>query len=170
MAKVLRMLMALQTPNTGALFAMKGFPDLPPLWLAGFCILAWFMARELPIAFFGGPQLQMIGGVLSLMGLVIIAWAALSFRQARTTIEPHDDPTALITSGPFRLSRNPIYLAMVAILAGLVLWYGAVSAVILPGLFAAVLSLRFILPEEDRLRARFGPEAEAFFARTRRWL
>lgn len=149
---------------------MKGFPDLPPLWLAGFCLLAWFLARELPIAGFAAPELRTLGSVLSVLGLMLIAWSALAFVQAKTTIEPHEAPQALITTGPFRFSRNPIYLAMVVILAGWVLWLGGLSGVVLPGIFASVLSLRFIVPEEARLQEAFGPAAEAYFGRTRRWL
>ncbi|MEL6532798.1 MAG: isoprenylcysteine carboxylmethyltransferase family protein [Pseudomonadota bacterium] len=149
---------------------MKGFPDLPPLWLAGFCLLAWFLARELPIAGFAAPELRALGSALSVAGLVLIAWSAVTFVQAKTTIEPHETPQNLITSGPFRFSRNPIYLAMVVILAGWVLWLGGLSGVILPGIFASVLSLRFIVPEEARLEDVFGEAARTYFARTRRWL
>ncbi|MEM1273674.1 MAG: isoprenylcysteine carboxylmethyltransferase family protein [Pseudomonadota bacterium] len=149
---------------------MKGFPDLPPLWLAGFCVLTWGFATEIPIAYFGGPLLQVIGAFCSLAGLSLIAWSAIWFARKKTTIEPHEDPETLIVEGPYRLSRNPIYLGMVAILLGLVLWYGAVSPIVLPGIFVAVLTLRFILPEEARLHAAFGPAADQYFARTRRWL
>jgi len=149
---------------------MKGFPDLPPLWLAGFCVLAWALARFFPYAYLGGPVLQAIAAALTLAGIGMILWSAIWFVRKETTIEPHHTPTALIVEGPYRVSRNPIYLGMVAILTGLVLWYGALSGVILPGLFVSVLTLRFIMPEEDGLRATFGDEAEAYMAATRRWL
>ena len=149
---------------------MKGFPDLPPIWLAGFCVLAWALARFLPILYLGGPGLQAIGAALSLLGLGLIFWSGLWFARKKTTIEPHHAPSVLIIEGPYRLSRNPIYLGMVAILAGVVLWQGAVSGVILPGVFVSVLTLRFIEPEEAGLRSAFGAEAEAYLTRTRRWL
>lgn len=149
---------------------MKGFPDLPPLWLAGFCILAWFLARELPFASVASPQLRLLGSGMSVLALLLIAWSAVTFARAKTTIEPHETPRHLITGGPFRFSRNPIYLAMVILLAGWVLWLGAVSGVILPGIFASLLSLRFIMAEEEKLTKLFGAEAKAYFAKTRRWL
>ncbi|MEM9319576.1 MAG: isoprenylcysteine carboxylmethyltransferase family protein [Pseudomonadota bacterium] len=149
---------------------MKGFPDLPPLWLAGFCLLTWFCAREIPIGYFGGPVLQLLAGLLSLSGLLIIAWSAIWFQRKGTTIEPHEQPATLIIEGPYRLSRNPIYLGMVMILLALVLWYGALSPIIFPGLFISVLTLRFILPEEEMLRTRFGAEADRYLATTRRWI
>ncbi|MBF9033456.1 isoprenylcysteine carboxylmethyltransferase family protein [Rhodobacterales bacterium HKCCE2091] len=149
---------------------MKGFPDLPPIWLAGFMVLAWALARYLPILSLASGPLRLLGTVLALMGLAVIAWSAIYFWRAKTSIEPHEEPTSLLTDGPYRLSRNPIYLGMVAILAGEVLWLGALSAVILPGIYAGLVSVRFILPEEARLVEHFGDEARAFMARTRRWI
>lgn len=149
---------------------MKGFPDLPPIWLAGFCVAAWFLARELPLVMVFGPAFRLAGVLLTLAGLGLIAWSALWFWRKRTTIEPHEEPEVLIVEGPFRFSRNPIYLGMVAILTGVVVWFGALSAVLLPGLFVSVLTLRFIQPEEERLRAAFGAEAERYISATRRWL
>lgn len=149
---------------------MKGFPDLPPIWFAGFCILAWFLARELPLVMAFGPLFRLAGLVLIVAGLGVIGWSALWFFRKKTTIEPHHDPRVLITEGPFRYSRNPIYLAMVAMLTGFVLWLGALSTVLLPGLFISVLTIRFIQPEEDRLVAAFGLEARRYMQVTGRWL
>ena len=133
-------------------------------------MLAWALARFVPFMYLGGPALQAIGAALSIAGIGLIFWSAMWFLRKKTTIEPHESPTTLIVEGPYRVSRNPIYLGMVAILAGVVLWYGALSGVILPGIFVSVLSLRFIQPEEDGLRAAFGAEAEAYLSTTRRWL
>ncbi len=149
---------------------MKGFPDLPPIWFAGFCIVGWFLARELPLVMAFGPVFRLSGLVLIATGLAVIGWSALWFLKMKTTIEPHHDPSVLITEGPFRFSRNPIYLAMVAMLTGFVLWLGALSAVLLPGLFISVLTIRFILPEEARLVDAFGLEARRYMQVTRRWL
>nr|WP_255618429.1 isoprenylcysteine carboxylmethyltransferase family protein [Roseibaca sp. Y0-43] len=96
--------------------------------------------------------------------------AALSFLRARSTIVPHEVPAKLITGGLYRLSRNPIYLADLMLLGGLALVWGSVAGLVLVPALARILTRRFIEPEEARLRAAFGPEAEAFFQRTRRWI
>lgn len=143
--------------------------DYPPVWLAGAVLLVWLETQMI------GPLLpfapvQAAGTALLALGLALLGGAALSFWRARSTIIPHQMPGALITTGLFRLSRNPIYLGDALILVGVSLRWGAVAGlVLLPG-FLWVLTKRFIEPEEDRLRAAFGPEAEAYFARTRRWL
>ena len=149
---------------------MKGFPDLPPIWLAGFCVIAWLLASELPLVMAFGPLFWGAGLILILAGLAVIVWSALWFQRKKTTIEPHHVPKALIVEGPFALSRNPIYLGMVAILTGYVLWLGALSTVLLPGLFISVLTVRFIKPEEERLIEAFGLEARRYIQATRRWL
>lgn len=149
---------------------MKGFPDLPPIWLAGFCVVAWALATYLPLVAGFGPIFRLAGIVMVVAGLGIVIWSALWFLRKKTTIEPHHAPSTLITEGPFKYSRNPIYLAMVVMLTGYVLWLGALSPVLLPGLFISILTLRFILPEEDRLVDAFGPEAKRYMQVTRRWL
>jgi protein-S-isoprenylcysteine O-methyltransferase Ste14 len=149
---------------------MKGFPDLPPLWLLLFMALAWAMARFVPLA--GGPDalVQRFGMIVAVMGLGFIFWSAAWFWRKKTTIEPHHTPGTLIVEGPYRLSRNPIYLGMVLILSGQVIWFGALSPAILIPIFLLVLSRRFVLPEEAALIEAFGDEARAYLSATRRWL
>lgn len=149
---------------------LRGFPDLPPVWLALFLGLAWFLATYLPLLRLFGPVWQAAGLLLALAGVAVIGWAAFWFRHKRTTIEPHHAPAALIVEGPYRFSRNPIYLGLLAILTGVVLWEGALSGLPLPVAFAAVLDRRFVTPEEAALRRAFGAAAADYLARTRRWL
>jgi len=149
---------------------MKGFPDLPPVWMALGLGVAWVLATYLPLVRLFGPVWQAAGGLLAVAGVVVIVWSAWWFWRKRTTIEPHHDPSVLIVEGPFTISRNPIYLGMLAIVTGVVVWLGALSAVAVPVAFAAVLTRRFIEPEEAALRRAFGAEGQAYLARTRRWL
>lgn len=156
-------------PATGET-VLKGFPDLPPIWLVLGLVLVWCLGTYIPLVRLFGPVWQTAGVALSLAGLGLIGWAAIWFRRKRTTIEPHHDPAVLIVEGPYRLSRNPIYLGMLAIVTGAVLWQGALSGLPVPFAFAAILTRRFIEPEEAALRRAFGPQAESYLAVTRRWL
>ena len=149
---------------------LKGFPDLPPIWFAGFCGAAWLLARELPLTTAFGPLWWGLGVLLAVAGVALIGWSAWWFWVHRTPIEPHHDPRALITEGSYRFSRNPIYLAMLAMLTGYVFWLGVLSPVLLPVLFHQVLTRRFIEDEEARLVAAFGLEARRYLQVTRRWL
>lgn len=148
---------------------MKGFPDLPPIWLVGFLILNWIIATLIP----GNPSapvLVWLGWSLIGVGLLLIAWSAAWFWVKKTTIEPNHEPSRLIVEGPYRISRNPIYLAMLIILLGAVIGRGQPVALVLLPLFFGVLTRRFVQPEEAMLRNAFGAEAEDYLARTRRWL
>lgn len=149
---------------------MKGFPDLPPLWLMAFMIAAWVLARIVPIVQTSSNLLQSAGTLIAIAGLALIAWSAIWFWRKKTTIEPHHEPGTLIIEGPYRISRNPIYLGMVVILTGQVIWLGALLPVILPPALLWILTERFAKPEEAALKQAFGAEAQTYLAATRRWL
>jgi protein-S-isoprenylcysteine O-methyltransferase Ste14 len=142
--------------------------DLPPVWLAVFVALGWVQAEWWPVGSFGLSG-DWIGALLVAAGLALAVAAAVEFRRARTTIIPHEEPSAIVTTGVYRLSRNPIYLGDALILTGLGLRWDSVLALVLVPVFVAVITARFILPEEGRLRARFGPEFDAWAVRVRRW-
>jgi protein-S-isoprenylcysteine O-methyltransferase Ste14 len=142
--------------------------DLPPVWLAVFVALGWVQARWWPVGSFGALG-DWVGALLVAAGLALAVAAAVEFWRARTTIIPHEEPSAIVTSGVYRLSRNPIYLGDALILTGLGLRWDSVLALVLVPVFVAVVTARFIMPEEGRLKARFGPEWEAWAGRVRRW-
>lgn len=148
---------------------MKRTIDYPPAWLLAALGLVWLETIFVP-ELADAPLLRQAGTVLVLLAVLIAIAAALAFLRARSTIIPHKTPQALITGGIFAVSRNPIYLADVLLLAGFSLRWGALSGVLLAPVLGWVLTRRFILGEEGRIRATFGAAADAYFARTRRWL
>lgn len=146
---------------------MKLTLDYPPVWLAGFAALAWGIGRLAPMPF---PGHRLLGWGILAAGVALLSAAAVQMLSRRTTLDPHGASSALVTGGVYRLSRNPIYLADALILAGLALLWRAPLALLLVPVFAAVITRRFIRPEEARLAARFPADFPAFAARTRRWL
>ena len=142
--------------------------DLPPLWLALFVALVWGIG-VVPLRLFGGWG-DALGWSLVVAGLLLMAVAAAQMVLARTSFIPRRDPAALVTGGVFRLSRNPIYLGDALVLLGVALIRDAALSLPLVPLFAWLITQRFILGEEARLRAAFGPAFAAWAARTRRWL
>ncbi len=139
--------------------------NMPPVWLIGFMAAAWGLARLwAPL----GDMLLWPGLGLVAVGIALIVWSALAFRRARTTIVPHQPPSALVEAGPYRFSRNPIYLADLVILAGAALILGAPLALILLVPFREVLLRLFILPEEAVLERDLGPAYLDYKARVPR--
>jgi protein-S-isoprenylcysteine O-methyltransferase Ste14 len=93
-----------------------------------------------------------------------------SFRRARTSLVPVRPATALITDGPFRFTRNPLYLGLALLYLGIALWLGVLwPVVLLPALILLVQQI-VILREEAYLESRFGEAYRAYRARVRRWL
>ena len=130
--------------------------------------LAALQARYLPLIDAGRPG-RIAGTVLIVGGLVIFTAALRQFWRHRTTVMPRETPVAMIDSGIYRLSRNPIYLADALFLAGAALWWDAASLLLVP-LFVMIITRRFILGEESGLRAVFGAAFDRYAAQTRRWL
>ena len=144
--------------------------DMPPVWLLLFLGLAYVPVRAFPGAMLQHPVLDLLGGLAVGGGVVLMLLALMEMRRQRTTVVPHMEADTLVTGGVFARSRNPIYLGDALVLAGFVLFWGAWPSVVLVPLFMWVVADRFILPEEARLRARFGQAFEAWAARTRRWI
>ena len=137
--------------------------DLPPVWLAAHVAIAYAVPR-------GFQQMPWVGATLMLAALALMGSALLEMRRARTTPIPHMQPDALVTTGVFGVSRNPIYLGDVVFLAGASLYLGSLVGVIMIAALIWILQRRFILPEESRLRAKFGQNFKTYATKTRRWL
>lgn len=145
--------------------------DMPPVWLAGFLALAWLQSSLYGMGLsFGETLADLLGGLLVGGGILLVAMAAMEFRRHKTSIVPHETPERLIQSGIFRRSRNPIYLGDTLILAGLILRWDAVLALLLIPVFVWVIEKRFIIPEEDRMRRKFRMDFARYCEKTRRWL
>jgi protein-S-isoprenylcysteine O-methyltransferase Ste14 len=142
--------------------------ESPPTWLLLFILLAWLQARFVPLVAVV-PATRHLGAVLIIGGLVVIVLAALQFRKHATTILPREVPRAMIDTGLYGYSRNPIYVADAMILAGVALRADLAGLVLVP-VFMWVITQRFILGEEAGLRAQFGAGFEAYAARVKRWV
>lgn len=141
--------------------------DYPPVWLLAHMAVAWFMAEVwAPLGSWG----LWPGRALIALGIALMIWSAVAFRRARTTIVPHREPSALVETGPYARSRNPIYLADLAILAGWAILLGTPAALLLLAPLYMVLLTRFVLREEAVLSDRLGARYARYRARVPRWL
>jgi len=143
--------------------------DMPPVWLALFCAAGWAHGPVAGLPRAGGWATPP-GWALVVIGLALVIAAAVEFRHHRTTIIPREAPSALIDSGVFRLTRNPVYLGDALVLAGVCLILRQPAALWLVPAFMALVTRRFIRGEEAGLRAAFPQAAPAYMARVRRWL
>ncbi len=143
----------------------------PPLVGLSMALLMWAISIWWPLAFAFVWQLPLalllvaVGAGLDLVGL-------LAFRRARTTINPlkPQRTSALVSSGVYRVTRNPMYLGMLCLLLAWAVYLGQPWTLLGPVVFVAYITRFQIVPEERAIRARFGPEFDAYCARVRRWL
>jgi protein-S-isoprenylcysteine O-methyltransferase Ste14 len=119
----------------------------------------------------GVHQSTAIFGVIALIvGGILLLWCVRDFFvSGRGTLAPWDPPAHLVIVGLYRYVRNPMYLAVLVIVAGWSLLYGSLSLAGYALVLAVGFHLRVILHEEPWLRRNFGPEWECFSAAVRRW-
>jgi protein-S-isoprenylcysteine O-methyltransferase Ste14 len=116
------------------------------------------------------PASQLLGVLIVAIALANDIWCARLFARHNTTILPHRAASHLVTEGPFRWSRNPIYVSHVALVFGLGLLLSSSFTLLSTPLLALLLQKLSIEPEERRLTAKFQDQYLAYMAHTRRWL
>ena len=114
--------------------------------------------------------LTLVGVFPFVVGLGFMIATMRSLRHHETTIKPFHPSTTLITGGPFRASRNPIYLGMTMMLLGIALFLGSATPLIPVVMFAFWIQVRFILKEEAHLTEQFGDAYRRYQASVRRWV
>lgn len=134
--------------------------------------LMWLGAKALPSSGFALPGRPWLAGGIATAGALVACLGVVSFRRARTTVNPlhPENATALVTSGVYRWTRNPMYLGFLLLLLGWTAWLSNAAALVLLSGFVVFLDRFQIRPEERALESRFGGEFAAYRARVRRWL
>ena len=146
----------------------------PPLIFLGFLVLGLAIGHFWPLAILGGPVARQarLGGAAALIvaGIVIAIAGLLQFRMAGTNVRPDRPTTALVTVGIYRWSRNPLYLALALVYAGIALALDNLwtLALLVPTLI--VIRYGVIAREEAYLEREFGGDYRRFKAEVRRWL
>lgn len=107
---------------------------------------------------------------LFLFAFSLGVWAFTCFRTHRTSVDPYAVPSTLITSGPFRFSRNPLYIALVTTLAAFAAVLDSFCVLCFVPILPLLLSVLVIPHEEAHLLNHFGQRFNEYKARVRRWL
>lgn len=146
---------------------------IPPVALA--LLLGALMgvaARVEPAAGFTLPAGRIIAAGLGLAGVLTAILGVVAFRRARTTVNPlHPEAaSALVVSGIYRRTRNPMYLGVLLLLLGWAVFLANALAFIVPAAYVPLMNRLQIIPEERALAARFGSGFADYQSRVRRWL
>lgn len=142
----------------------------PPLIFLGFLLLGWGLDFLWPAAFLTARVQYLLGGALFALGGILSAVCISGFRRAGTDFQTDRPASALITGGPYRFSRNPIYIALSLVHLGIAV--AADSAWMVAMLVPALGVVRYgvIAREERYLEAKFGDDYRRYLATVRRWL
>jgi len=142
----------------------------PPLLIVATLLFGRALDGLAPILPILPQEARVLGLVLLALALANDLLCARALARHRTTILPHRAATSLVTDGPYRFSRNPIYVSHVATTLGVGLLLHSPGVLVLTPLLVVALSRLAILPEERHLAKKFGAEFAAYAARTPRWL
>lgn len=139
----------------------------PPFLFLALVAIVWTLPGSISI-----PAQSVFGVPVLLAGLAINAWPKLLLRKAGTTLNPlHPElSSALVTSGLYRHSRNPMYLGYALALLGCVICMGKPFGLIAVAFFVCYVTIFQIRPEERQLAARFPVEYAAYKKAVRRWV
>ncbi len=140
----------------------------PPVMVAGVMGVAWVLDRIWTIQI--GPPLVGLGGSVIFLAIALIGWALLVMVKAGNDPRPDKPDAALVEAGPFRWSRNPIYLGFLLASAGLALIWGTLWGWVGVAVLHGLLDRLVIAKEEAYLATRFGAAYAAYQARVRRWM
>jgi protein-S-isoprenylcysteine O-methyltransferase Ste14 len=142
----------------------------PPGYFIIFLSLSIVLHFILPVKKVIFPPYTYSGFALIAFGAALNIWADSMFKRSKTAVKPHETPTSLEVSGPFRISRHPMYLGMMAVLLGVAILHGTLITFVFPAAFVILMELMFIPIEERNLKRAFGKEYLEYKRRVRRWI
>lgn len=149
-----------------------GVRVLPPLVYLAALVLGFVaqLVRPVPLAHEHVAIFLAIGIALVAIGASLLTTALRGLRGASTSVIPIRPTTALVLGGPYRYTRNPMYLGMLLVSAGITLAANAVWPLVLLPFVIAIINREVIVREEKYLSRKFGGEYEVYKRRTRRWI
>jgi protein-S-isoprenylcysteine O-methyltransferase Ste14 len=143
---------------------------MPPVvylgYLIGALVLNWIVPFPAPWPL----PLRILGGLLVAAGLIFGGSAFAQMTKAHTSPDPHQPTTALVTQGPYRFTRNPIYLGFFLIYLGFTLLAGTLWGLVISPFLLWTITHAAIHAEEDYLEKKFGEQYTAYRSRVRCWI
>jgi protein-S-isoprenylcysteine O-methyltransferase Ste14 len=142
----------------------------PPTHFYTYLIISVLLHFIFPIKQIINTPFNYAGIVLILIGIILNILADKIFKDQKTTVKPDQKPTSLIDYGPFRISRNPMYLGMTLFLIGTGIFLGSIISFVGAIFFIAAMEILFIPDEEKLMSEAFGEEFENYKNKVRRWI
>lgn len=142
----------------------------PFLIYIAFGLCAVLLQRVVPLSFLKHPSASLIGAVIMVVSFVFGLPAVINMLTAKTTPNPQRPTTALVFSGPYRFSRNPMYIGLTLLYAGLMIYLQLPWGLIFLPIVTWLITLWVIVPEEKYLEQKFGMDYLNYKSAVRRWI
>ena len=131
---------------------------------------AVLLQRFLPLPFIEQSAARILGVMIMIINIIIGLPAARKMLSAKTSLNPHRPTTALVFSGPYRFSRNPMYIGLTLLYAGLMVFFQITWGLLLLPFVIWLITIWVIIPEEKYLETKFGNEYLNYKSSVRRWV
>ena len=145
-------------------------PLIPPLYALAALLVMGLLHVFFPVMEFAAPGARYVGIAVMAFGLALIVWASHLFNRVKTGIVPFTPATFLVLGGPYRVTRNPMYLGIAIMLLGVAVVHSSLTPFAVIPLFVVLIDWRFVRAEEAMLEQAFGSAYLDYKAKTRRWL
>lgn len=144
----------------------------PAVQVAFFSALMWLIDRWFPASHIEFRYQNHLSRALFLIGIFLGIWAVYSFKKANTTVDPTqpEKASALVITGLYRYTRNPMYVAMLLVLLAFFLRLGNLYNLVIAGAFVLYVTEFQIKPEEKALTSLFPNEYASYKSKVRRWI
>jgi protein-S-isoprenylcysteine O-methyltransferase Ste14 len=146
---------------------------VPPVVLMLLIAVAMYLvAPWLPVIDASARVASLLAIAIFVAGALFAVLGVLEFRRAQTTVDPMniDKASSLVTSGVYRISRNPMYVGFALVVLAVVVYLRSPVLLLGVALFVAYITRFQILPEEQFMRGKFGAQYESYMQQVRRWL
>jgi protein-S-isoprenylcysteine O-methyltransferase Ste14 len=160
----------LSSPGIAGPISEKLLQYRPPrmvMLLLALATVAHVALPALRVELFSSPVLAVC---IAAAGFAIMMWAWWLFQKAETAICPTKYSSALVTSGIYRVTRHPMYLGLVMMMAGAALWFGTLPYYLASAVFLLVINQVFCPYEEKKLDETFCEEYASYRSKVRRWV
>jgi len=142
----------------------------PPLIFLGSILIGVALKFVWPIGMISETNQALVGIIFMVLGASLTTWAFRTFLNAQTNIEPYKPTTKMVTSGPYRHTRNPMYVSMSIVQIGLAILFNNpwIAIMLIPALL--IIYFGVVLREERYLEKKFGKEYLDYKSSVRRWI
>ena len=151
----------------------KGGPNpgllRPPIIFLCAILLGIVLSRAWPLHFVS-PSVRLFGPIITACAVVLFLLSYREFRAAGTSVRGSERTTTIVRTGPYRFSRNPIYLAFILLVLGLSVWLNTLWLLVTLVPAVGILAMVVVPREERFLERNFNGQYSSYKAQVRRWL